>query len=66
MTAVDRLLEFLVEDPRNVAYRMAAAGHTEPEIREAWAEARRRGFTEATGLGQDRLTDHGRGRARAP
>jgi hypothetical protein len=56
MSAVDRLLVFLMEDRRTVLDRMATAGYTEDQIREAWDQARAAGFTESTGLGQDRLT----------
>jgi len=63
MSPVDELLTFLVEDTRNIAARMAAAGYDEYEVRQAWDEARRLGYTEATGLGQDRLTEAGRNRA---
>ena len=63
MSAVDQLLTLLVEDSRNIAARMAAAGHSEDETRGAWNYARQAGYTEATGLGQDRLTEAGRARA---
>ena len=63
MSAVDQLLIFLVEDSRNVSACMAAAGYTEDETRGAWNYARRAGYTQATGLGQDRLTEKGRARA---
>jgi hypothetical protein len=39
---------------------MMALGFSEEEMREAWDEARAAGFTESTGLGQDRLTENGR------
>jgi hypothetical protein len=61
--AVDQLLLFLLEDNRNVAARMAAAGYSEDEIRGAWHYAREAGFTESSGLGQDRITEVGRARA---
>lgn len=60
MYAVDQLLLFLVEDSRNVSGRMAAAGYSEAEIRGAWNYSRKAGYTEATGLGQDRLTPAGK------
>ena len=65
MTALDRLLTFLHEGKSRVAHLMASAGYSEDQIREAWDEARRLGFTESTGLGQDRLTEAGRARAGA-
>ena len=65
MPAVD-LLVFLVEDTDNIAAAMSAAGFSEDEVRGAWNYARRAGYTEATGLGQDRLTDAGRGALAAP
>ena len=64
MPTVDTLLTLLVEDSRNIAARMAAAGLTQDETRGAWNYARQAGYTETTGLGQDRLTDAGRERAR--
>ena len=63
--AVDTLLLLLLEDTRNVPARMAAAGFSEDEIRGAWNYARAAGYTEATGLGQDRLTEAGRARAQS-
>ena len=42
---------------------MAAAGYTEAETQGAWNYARVAGYTESTGLGQDRLTVAGRERA---
>jgi hypothetical protein len=63
MSAVDQLLVFLLEGGRTVLDRMAAAGYNEDQIREAWDEAREAGFTESSGLGQDRLTEKGRARA---
>ena len=56
MPAVDTLLILLIEDTRNIAARMAAAGYSEDETRGASNCARKPGYTEATGLGQDRLT----------
>lgn len=67
MSVVDTLLRLLVEDSRNVSARMAAAGYSEAEVRAAWHYARQAGYTEATGLGADRLTEAGRERlARSP
>ena len=63
MPAVDTLLTLFLEDSRNIAARMAAAGYSEDEIRGAWNYARQAGYTEATGLGQDRLTEAGKARA---
>jgi hypothetical protein len=63
MSAVDQLLVFLLEGARTVLDRMATAGYHEDQIREAWNHAREAGFTESTGLGQDRLTEAGRARA---
>ena len=63
MPAVDTLLTLLVEDTRNIAAGMAAAGYSEDETRGAWNYARKAGYTKATGLGQDRLTEKGRARA---
>ena len=63
MPAVDTLLTLLLEDTRNISARMAAAGFSEDEIRGAWNYARQAGYTESTGLGQDRLTEVGRERA---
>lgn len=63
MPVVDTLLILLLEDSHNVSSRMAAAGFGEDDVREARDEARRQGFTEATGLGADRLTEAGRRRA---
>jgi hypothetical protein len=64
MPAVDTLLTLLVEDARNIATRMAAAGFSEDELSGAWNYARQAGYTEATGLGADRLTEGGKARAR--
>jgi len=60
MSPVDELLALLLEDTRNVAGRMATSGYSEDEIRAAWDKGRRLGFTQETGLGQDRLTEAGR------
>ena len=38
-------------------------GLSEDEMRDAWDQAQAAGFTESTGLGQDRLTEKGRARA---
>ena len=58
-------LTLLLEDSRNIAARMAAAGYSEDELRGAWNNARQARFTEASGLGHDRLTEAGRNRARS-
>jgi hypothetical protein len=63
MTALDQLLTFILEGKSRVAHLMAAAGYSEDQIRGAWNEARAQGFTEGTGLGQDRLTAEGRNKA---
>lgn len=63
MLASDQLLIFLVEDRRDIPARMTAAGYSEDEIRGAWNYAHQAGYTEPTGLGQDRLTDAGKERA---
>lgn len=64
MSGVDTLLALLVENDRNIPERMRAAGFGEDQLREAWEEARRLGFTESTGLGQDPLTEAGITKAR--
>lgn len=63
LTIVDQLLICLVDQARNVPMTMRSAGHTQEQISEVWREARRAGYTEATGLGMDRLTEAGRKRA---
>jgi hypothetical protein len=62
MLAVDQLLVLLLEGKSRVSHHMKDEGYTEAEIREAWKKARAEGWTESTGLGQDRLTDAGRAR----
>lgn len=62
LTAVDQLLAFLVADQRTAHSRMLAAGYSDDQIRDAWDQARKAGYTEPTGLGQDRLTASGRSR----
>lgn len=62
-TIIDQLLICLVDQPRKVPMAMRAAGHTQDQISEAWREARRAGYTEATGLGMDRITPVGQARA---
>lgn len=57
LSAVDQLLVFLLDGKRRVAAEMMSVGFPEDEMREAWDQARAAGFTESTGLGQDRLTD---------
>ena len=65
LPAVDHLLLFLVERKSRVAHEMMSVGFSEHEMRDAWGQARAAGFTESTGLGQDRLTEQGRTRANA-
>jgi hypothetical protein len=60
MSAVDQLLVFLLEGKDRVSDQMRLVGYTEDEVMEAWDQARAAGFTESTGLGQDRLTESGR------
>jgi hypothetical protein len=60
---MDALLALLAGDNRDIPARMRAAGYEEQQLLDAWDEARRLGFTESTGLGQDRLTEEGRARA---
>jgi hypothetical protein len=62
LSAVDQLLVFLLDAKRRVAQEMTSAGFSEDEMRDAWDQARAAGFTESTGLGQDRLTKEGRAR----
>lgn len=64
LTAVDQLLVLLLEGRGSYFTRMLAFGFTEEQVGEAFDEARRAGYTEATGLGADRLTDQGLARAR--
>ena len=63
MSALHQLLVLLLEGNRRVADHLRIVGFTEDEIMEAWDQARAAGFTESTGLGQDRLTEAGRVRA---
>ncbi len=64
-SVIDQLLLALTGSNSGPATRqLTSAGYTEEEIRAAWNAARASGFTESTGLGQDRLTDIGRARAR--
>jgi hypothetical protein len=63
LSAVDQLLLFLLEGKRRVAAQMMSVGFSETEMRDAWDQALAAGFTESTGLGQDRLTEKGRARA---
>lgn len=49
MTAVDTLLTLLLEDNRNIAARMAAAGFSEDELRGAWNYARQAGYPRRLG-----------------
>lgn len=62
LSVLDQLLVSLIDQSRHVPMAMRAAGYTQDEISAAWSEARRAGYTEATGLGQDRLTATGRAR----
>jgi hypothetical protein len=64
MSALDQLLVFLLGSRGSYFTRMLDSGCTAEEVTEAFNEARRAGYTEATGLGADRLTDVGRSRAR--
>ena len=63
LSAVDQLLVFLLEGKRRIAEELTSLGFSEDEMRDAWDQARAAGFTESTGLGQDRLTEKGRARA---
>ena len=64
MELVDQLLAILAgPNPEFASRQLRAAGHSEDEIRGAWNFARATGYTESTGLGQDRLTPAGRARA---
>ena len=65
LSAVDQLLSFLLQGKSRVAHEMMALGFSEDEMRDAWDQARAAGYTESTGLGQDRLTEKGRARATA-
>jgi hypothetical protein len=60
---VDQLLICLVDHPRNVPLAMRERGYTQEQISAAWTAALQARFTEATGLGSDRLTPAGRARA---
>jgi hypothetical protein len=61
---VDQLLAILAgPNPGFASHQLRAAGHGEDEIMGAWNYARAAGFTESSGLGQDRLTPAGRERA---
>ena len=63
MTAVDQLLMLLLDGKGRIVDHLRLAGFTEDEVMEAWDQGRAAGFTESTGLGQDRLTEKGRARA---
>lgn len=66
MELVDQLLAILTgPNPGFASQQLRAAGYAEDEIRGAWNYARAAGYTERTGLGQDRLTDAGRARAKS-
>src|SRR5688572_9134825 len=60
---VDQLLVLLLEGKGRVSDHLRISGFTEGEGTEAWDQARAAGFTESTGLGQDRLTAASRARA---
>jgi hypothetical protein len=61
---VDQLLAILAgPNPGFASQQLRAAGYGEDEISGAWNFARAAGFTESSGLGQDRLTPAGRARA---
>jgi hypothetical protein len=60
LSVVDQLLVLLLEGTGRVSDHLRLAGFTEDEVMEAWDQARAAGFTESTGLGQDRLTESGR------
>ena len=64
MELCDRLLSILVGPDRSTATRqLMAAGYAEDEVRGAWNFARSAGYSESSGLGMDRLTAAGKGRA---
>jgi hypothetical protein len=61
MELVELLLTILAgPNPRYASQQLMAAGHSEDEVRGAWNFARSAGFTESSGLGQDRLTPAGK------
>jgi hypothetical protein len=61
---VDQLLAILARpDPGFASQQLRPAGYGEDEISGAWNYARAAGFTESSGLGQDRITPGGRERA---
>ena len=63
MELVDQLLAILARpDPGFASQELQAAGYSEDEIMGAWNYARAAGYTELSGLGQDRITDAGRTR----
>jgi hypothetical protein len=63
LDVVLQLLKFLVTDASAVNASLFEVGFTEAEIDDAWAKARRSGYTKSMGLGQDRITREGRLRA---
>lgn len=64
MELVDQLLAILAgPSPGFTSHQLRAGGYGEDEIAGAWNYARAAGFTESSGLGQDRLTPAGRARA---
>jgi hypothetical protein len=61
---VDQLLAILAgPNPGFASQQLRAAEYGEDEISGAWNYARAAGFTESSGLGQDRLTPAGWARA---
>jgi hypothetical protein len=61
---VDQLLAILARpDPGFASQQLREAGYGEDEIMGAWNFARAAGYTESSGLGQDRITASGRARA---
>jgi hypothetical protein len=57
------LLVFLLDGGGSYLTKMLSAGFTDEEVSKAFDEARSAGYTKATGLGADRLTEAGRLRA---
>ena len=57
MELVDQLLAILARpNPGFASQQLRAAGYGEDEIMGAWNYLRTAGFTESSGLGQDRIT----------
>lgn len=61
MSAVDQLLKFLLEGKSRVAAQMMAEGFSEDELRQAWNEARRLGFSESSGRSRPLRVERGGG-----